>query len=87
MRNDTHGYVFTLRETFSDCGAFPGLRPLTLGPEGISQEEDSLPDWQPMGITPLSFLLTSWHETDLSVMKDYLRGRNRARLEMKAGAS
>lgn len=37
--------------------------------QGISHYEDSLPDWQPMGITPLSSLLTPWHETDLNVTK------------------
>lgn len=37
--------------------------------QGISHYEDSLPDWQPIRITPLSSLLTPWHETDLNVTK------------------
>lgn len=37
----------------------------------VAHEEDSPPDWQPVRITPLSSLLTPWHETDLNVTKDY----------------
>lgn len=40
---------------------------------GMNQWDDSLPDQQPIRITPLSSLLTPWHGRDLSVTRGVLR--------------